>query len=152
MGRYSWTHEQSDGKRGKMATHRMSKTKEYKIWCKIKLNNPKEIWLRWHKFENFHDDMGDLPKNCNTILRIDPEFQFSKENCIWGYVGRGRPFSSNYKIKPTYKEKKFVGLTIEKEHFDTLNKMLFDLSLEEGRSISMNEFLKEMIVSRLKNI
>lgn len=36
----------------------------------------------WHSFVNFHKDMGDRPDGL-TLDRIDPNLNYSAENCKW---------------------------------------------------------------------
>lgn len=38
---------------------------------------------RWYKFENFFEDIGDLPFYWAQIDRIDNELGYFKENCRW---------------------------------------------------------------------
>lgn len=38
---------------------------------------------RWHEFENFYADMGELPDPSLTLERVNNEAGYSKENCIW---------------------------------------------------------------------
>lgn len=42
------------------------------------------ICPRWrHKFKNFHQDMGDVPRGAR-LLRHGIHEVFCKENCYWG--------------------------------------------------------------------
>lgn len=41
-----------------------------------------KVCKRWHKFENFLEDMGERPDNL-TIERTNNELGYSKDNCIW---------------------------------------------------------------------
>lgn len=56
---------------------------------------------RWQKFENFYEDMGELPFYEAQIDRIDNENGYFKENCRWvtsKINGRNRRTSVFYKI------------------------------------------------------
>ena len=77
-------------------THGMSYTAEYACWRALKNRclNSKNIQYkdygargiticeRWLKFENFFEDMGNRPEDCE-IDRINNEQGYYKENCRW---------------------------------------------------------------------
>lgn len=79
-------------------THALSKTPEYKAWCKIKSrifnkNDPKypqyggrglEMHQPWvDSFEQFLADMGKRPASKTSIGRIDVERGYFPDNCRW---------------------------------------------------------------------
>lgn len=78
-------------------THKKSYTKEYRTWiammsrcrnekdCNYKNYGARGIFVceRWYKFENFYEDMGDLPFYEAQLDRIDNEKGYFKENCRW---------------------------------------------------------------------
>jgi hypothetical protein len=45
---------------------------------------PDIICDRWRKsFDDFYDDMGDLPAPCYGLQRIDREGNYEPDNCFW---------------------------------------------------------------------
>jgi len=80
----------------RLTTHNMSYSSTYKTWnsmlnrCRSKEIQKRKYYLdkgikvcaRWHKFENFFEDMGERPEKL-TIDRIDNSKGYYKQNCRW---------------------------------------------------------------------
>ena len=83
----------------RMTKHGMTKTKIYKTWMGMKIrcynknsSNYKNYggrglavypeWLCENGFENFYNDMGEIPKG-KSLDRIDNDKGYCKSNCKW---------------------------------------------------------------------
>ena len=77
-------------------THKLSKTRFYKIWVGVKTRCDRETIGskyykdagityddRWRTFENFYDDMYQGYDDTKTLDRIDSTGNYCKENCRW---------------------------------------------------------------------
>lgn len=93
-------------------THNLSKTSIYKIWTGMlqRCENPKgsaygrygaigiKVCNRWHKFENFLEDMGPRPEGL-TLDRRDNKMGYSPDNCRWATpLEQGRNKKTNLEI------------------------------------------------------
>jgi hypothetical protein len=78
-------------------THGMTGTRVYAIWCgmisRCRLQNRTgsknyslkgiSVCQRWLEFENFFEDMGDVPSGMHSIERNDSDGNYELGNCKW---------------------------------------------------------------------
>lgn len=147
-----------------MTTHKMTGTKEYQAWRRMKdcCYNPSvpsykkygakgfKICESWKdNFPQFVSDMGNIPVNCNGLIIADGFFEFSKYTCHWGIKKQGRPprpIDLNH--KDMYKKIRNgvpICLTVQKELIDFIRAQALELSLSQNSYISPNVLIREAL-------
>jgi hypothetical protein len=95
--------------------------------------------------------MGEMPANCNALIRLDKNIHYCKHNCKWGYVRQGRPRVTSEKSpskitkKKRIKNPKTLCMTIEKEHYEFIRKQAQLRSNEAGEIIQANDIIREAL-------
>jgi hypothetical protein len=117
-----------------------------------------KVCQRWHRFENFLQDMGERPNN-HTLDRIDSRLDYSPENCRWVSVEEQRVNRTRFKnAKSKYKGvlphgKKWVAKIKHKKQ----QYYLGSFDSEKDAAIAINTAMKqfypetfEMYINRLE--
>lgn len=61
----------------------------YRVWLRIRIKGCSKYW---DTFENFIADVGMMPQQGMTLLRINPEWPYDRFNCAWGkYKSKAPP-------------------------------------------------------------
>ena len=95
--------------------------------------------------------MGEMPQNCNALVRIDKHVHFCKHNCKWGFVSQGRPRTgeqrpaSKVTKKKRIKNPKTICFTIEEEHYEFIKKQALMLSSQNGSIVQPNDIIREAL-------
>jgi hypothetical protein len=119
-----------------IVTHGMSATAFYHVWQGLKTrctnaNSNKYKYygakgikydVRWRGFENFYDDMHKSYKEGLTLERINPDSDYTKDNCTWvTYTEQNNNKADNihlkyngqiYTVKEAAKKFKVLSTTI----------------------------------------
>lgn len=110
-------------------THKKTYSKIYRTWiamlsrCRNSNDNNYHnyggrgitVCERWYKFENFYEDMGELPFYEAQIDRIDNENGYFKENCRWVSCKENSRNRRSTKRHSTHK-----GLLVQQELIDQI--------------------------------
>ena len=110
-------------------THGMSRSRTYISWEGMirRCENPKatgfelyggrgiSVCERWHKFENFYEDMGERPLG-KTIDRSDNEGNYEPGNCKWS-----TPHEQNMNKRDRKDQKWFLGFDTNTGEFEENN-------------------------------
>lgn len=81
-------------------THGMTDTVEYRTWLSMmqRCYNPKNpsyedyggrgihVDERWHKFENFYEDMGKRPSKEHSLDKLNNYANYGPGNCKWATI------------------------------------------------------------------
>lgn len=146
-----------------MTSHRMSNSKEYKTWLRMKslCDNPvmssypifggKGITYcpEWKNFINFYNDMGAMPEYCTGIELINLNADFSKHNCKW--VGnktrrnlKEMPGNKNRKVSTRIHDATAISMAISKKMLSNLKQIAFMREKETGIRCSVGQILRDL--------
>ncbi len=95
--------------------------------------------------------MGPIPDNCNSLVRIDNSLDFFKSNCKWSNESSGRKkIKTEEKNQEAYKKQKLknpkhIGLVLEKDHLEFIQKQALQRSIQMGRIIQTNELIRDAL-------
>lgn len=138
-----------------MTKHAKTGTRAYQCWRRMIQNCEDEkypayknygargikVCPKWKIFSAFLSDMGDIPPDCNSLVLINRNQDYSKENCQWGRYtlkGRQRKHNSKNQMMP-------ICLMIDRNHYDYISKQALQASLEKGSYVEPNEMIREAL-------
>lgn len=147
-----------------MTAHRMSYTKEYKAWRRMKdcIHNHNIAYFgkyggrgvticdAWEKdFFSFLRDMGNIPPDCNGLFLMQGAMEFRKETCKWIKKKVGRPQNDLPKEKKNprkrFKKSSTICLSIEKELLDYITRLSLEQSIQAGHYIERNNLIRDAL-------
>lgn len=98
----------------------------------------------WMRFQQFFEDMGPMPKNCNMIVRIDETKDFMKGNCEYGKVKR----KPREKVTTTPVVRFCVCLP--KKLLEEIRDHVVQLSLARRKQVTVADLIREQLQSCLE--
>jgi len=151
-----------------MTEHRMSQSKEYAAWRRMKscCLNPKfpyyhryggigvKICPEWNNsFSQFLMDMGPIPPECNGLVRLDEKVDFIPPNCKWGQKSKAStktktkktPKIKHHKCKNSLNDPKTIALSLERDHLEFINGQALKKSIQNGFYISAPQLIREAL-------
>lgn len=134
-----------------MSTHNRTGTRAHRIWKNMKnrCNNPKadnykyyggrgiKVCDRWNLFENFISDMGDPPTKDHSLDRIDPNGDYSPDNCRWLHFKLQARNTRSNRILTLNGESKCIA-----EWADIIGVSAYTISARLKRGLSVEDALK----------
>ena len=144
-------------------THGKTHSREYQVWWRItqhcrNKNSPAfsrfgakgiSVCDAWKTFDGFYYDMGEMPEDCNTIVRVDEKLDYFGANCRWAYVGVGRPRSNKKKASKSnsgrFKDPYVLGITVEKDLIEYIKRVAIQKSAEKGKLVEPNDLIREAL-------
>lgn len=145
--------------------HKMSDSKEYAAWARLKDvcynensrsykkygGNGVRMCKEWFDdFRNFFQDMKEIPKHCNGIvLKEDRLKEFNALTAEWAFKKSGNKPNPSIKkrtrVKRVLKEAVSVGLCIELDHLKHLRRLSRSMSLNSEKIVSVNDLIRKAI-------
>lgn len=121
-----------------------------------------KICKQWSDYEVFLKDMGRLPEGYNSLFRYDETKDFSKENCYWGRIAKGRKRSvkqieeldssikkrSNKKIN----QAENIYLSLEKTMYDQIRYAALQKSTLYNTNVTVNDIIRDALSKVFRDI
>lgn len=96
--------------------------------------------------------MGEMPPNCNALIRIDKKVHYCKHNCKWGFAAQGRPRVSEERppkkvtTRKRIKNPKTICVNLEQKHYEYIQKMAIMQTTQTGAIVQANDLIREALV------